>query len=308
MSKHESRPVTSGDIAFAREGEKPMSIPFESDSDQVTNWAVQDNQPIEEEKFVIFKLVDNTKQGGVHLPNEDDVINPVTKKVERIRLLSGIDTIWMKEQKDLTPEFIKNNRRTLSFFRGAKILRIPETDVAALEFARICRFNIGAPNRKTGSRYEFFEYNPKKQEEEALKKEMLEIEMAIQASKEPEVSMRKHAYFLGVSMFDEYGLPKSTEGIRSQYILMAKRQPARFKKTLGSKEVEVSFLIKKAIIENLIDLGGHSGNVNWAQGGFIAKVPLGRDTHEYLVELALNTTSEEGRRFLSQLQDMAGKT
>lgn len=308
MSKNESRPVTSGDIAFAREGEKPQGIQFESASDQVTNWAIQDSQPQEEEKFVIFKLVDNTKQGGVHLPNEDDVINPLTKKVERMRLLLGIDTVWLKEQKDLTPEFIKNNRRTLSFPRGAKILRIPESDKAALEFLQVCNFNIGNPKRKTGSRYEFFEYNPAKQEEEALKKEMLEIEMAIQASKEPEDSMRKHAYFLGVSMFDEYGLPKSVEGIRSQYILMAKRQPSKFKKTLGSKEVEVSFLIKRAIIENLIDLGGHSGNVMWAAGGFIAKVPIGRNTHEYLVELALNSNSEEGKRFLSQLQDVANKT
>ena len=260
-----------------------------------------------EEKFVIFKLCDNTKQGGVHLPNEDDVINPATKKVERIRLLLGIDTIWMKEQKDLTPEYVKNNRRTLSFFRGAKILRIPVSDQAALDFLTLCNFNIGNPKRKTGARYEFFEYNPAKQEEEALKKEMLEIEMAIQASKEPEESMRKHAYFLGVQMFDEFGLPKSVEGIRSQYILMAKRQPTRFKKTLGSKEVEISYLIKKAISENLIDLGGHSGDVRWGAGGHIAKVPVGRSTHEYLVELALNSTSEDGKRFLSQLQDVANK-
>lgn len=306
--KEALRPATSGDVAFSRDGEKPMTIQFESDSDQVTHYAVQDSQSTTEEKFVIFKLVDNTKQGGVHVHGVDDVINPKTKVTERMRCLLGIESIWMKDQKDLTPEYIKNNQRTFSFPRGARILRIPESDKTALEFLTLTRHNIGAPSRKTGSRFEFFEYNPKKQEEEALKKEMLEIEMAIQASKEPEESMRKHAYFLGVQMFDEYGLPKSIEGVRSQYILMAKRQPTRFKNTLGSKEVEVSFLIKRAIIQNLIDLGGHSGDVKWGSGGFIAKVPVGRDTHEYLVELALNTTSEDGKRFLYQLQDVANKT
>ncbi|HEY8687750.1 MAG TPA: hypothetical protein VIM07_00835 [Chitinophagaceae bacterium] len=304
--KEASRPITSGDIAFAREGEKPMTVAFESDSDQVTNWAIQDNMPTTEQKFVIFKLCDNTKQGGVHLPNEDDAVNPETGKVERLRLLSGIDDVWMKKQKDLSPEYVKANRRTLTFPRGAKILRIPESDKAALEFLTLCNYNIGNQKRKTGARYEFFEYNPAKQEEESLKKEMLEIEMAIQASKEPEESMRKHAFFLGVQMFDEYGMPKTVEGIRSQYILMAKRQPQKFKKTLGSKEVEISYLIKKAISENLIDLGGHSGNVAWGAGGFIAKVPIGRNTHEYLVELALNT-SDDGKRFLSQLQDVNKK-
>jgi hypothetical protein len=48
-------------------------------------------------------------------------------------------------------------------------------------------------------------------------------------------------------------------------------------------------------------------NVTWGAGGHIARIPVGRNTHEYLVELALNTTSEDGKRFLSQLQDVANK-
>lgn len=305
MSSKVTHPITSTDLAFARDGEKTDVLEQEQSGNN--NWIFDNVTNQQVEKYIIFKLVDNTKQGGVHLPNEDDIVNPKTGKVERIRLLLGIDTIWMKEQKDLSPEYIKLNRRTLSFFRGAKILRVNETDASALEFLRICRWNIGSKG-KTGSRFEFFEYNPAKQEEEALKKEMLEIEMAIQASKEPEQSMRKHAFFLGVQMFDDFGNPKSEEGIRSAYILKAKRDPARFKKTLGSKEVEVSYLVKKAISENLIDLGGHSGNVTWGAGGFICRIPVGRDTNEYLVELALNTTSDDGKRFLSQLRDVANKT
>lgn len=304
--KQEITPITSEHAAFAREGEKPNAFEIQSDSDQVTNMFVGDNQ-VAEQEFVVFKLCDNTKQGGVHIHGVDDVINPKNGSVERIRCLLGVESIWMKDQKDLPADYIKANQRTFSFYRGAKILRVPKSDKSGLEFLSLCNHNIGNPKRKTGSRYEFFEYNPAKQQEEALKKEMLEIEMAIQASKEPVESMRKHANYLGIQAVDEFGIPKSDDGIRKEYIITAKRSPERFKKSLNSKEVEVLYLIKKAISENLIDLGGHSGDVRWSAGGAVCRVPVGRNTYEFLVELALNSTSEDGKRFLSQLQDMAIK-
>ncbi len=303
--KREITPITSGDMEFARNGEKKAVQDYEQDAIDVGNWARQD-APNQEEEFVVFKLVDNTKDGGVHIHGVDDVVNPKTGAVERIRCLSGIDTIWLKEQKDLTPEYIKNNQRTFSFYRGAKILRVNKKDRTGIEFLTLTNSNIGNPKRKTGSRYEFYEYNPAKQQQEALDKEMMEIEMAIQASKEPVESMRKHANFLGIQAFDEFGIPKTDEGLRREYIISAKRNPVRFKKSINSKEVEVSYLIKKAISENLIDLGGHSGNVQWGAGGHIARIPVGRNTHEYLIELAL-TNSEDGKRFLSQLNDLALK-
>jgi hypothetical protein len=306
MAKGVSSPITSSDLAFARDGEKKEVVAFETDVMETGNWATND-VPKSEEKFVIFKLVDNTKQGGVHIHGVDDVVNPKTGGVERIRCLLGVESIWMKDQKDLTPEYVRQNQRTFTFYRGAKILRIPETDKSALEFLTITNHNIGNPKRKTGSRFEFYEYNPMKQQEEALKKEMLEIEMAIQASKEPVESMRKHANYLGIQAFDEFGIPKSDDGMRKEYIITAKRNSERFQKTLNSKEVEVSYLLKKAISENLIDLGGHSGNVTWGAGGFIASIPEGRNTHEYLVTLALDTTSSDGRKFLERLQSLASK-
>lgn len=304
--KHEITPITSDHAAYAREGDKVEPLQYPSDSDQVTNMFVSDNQ-VEEQEYVIFKLCDNTKQGGVHIHGVDDVVNPKTGAVERIRCLSGVESIWMKDQKDLPADYVKANQRTFSFHRGAKILRIPKTDKSGIEFLGICNHNIGNPKRKTGSRYEFFEYNPAKQQEEALKKEMLEIEMAIQASKEEVEPMRKHANFLGIQAHDEFGMPKSDDGIRREYILSAKRNPERFKKSIGSKEVEVSYLIRKAISENLIDMGGHSGNISWGSGGQITRVPVGRNTHQYLIELAM-TNSDEGKRFLSQLQQVANKT
>lgn len=256
-------------------------------------------------KYFIFKLVNNTRQGGVHVPGVDDVINPKTGKMERIRLLAGVDTIWVKEQKDITPDYIRMNQRSLQFVRGAKILRIPEYDHTALEFARITRHNIGTLSNKTGSNFEFYEYNPAKEQEEMLKREELEIEMAILAKQMSVEKMRKHAAFLGIRLIDDLGMPKTDDGVRREYIVYAKRQPAYFQKTVDSKEVEIAWMVKRAILDSKIEIGREPGKIYWANGGgLIGVVPRTENPERYLVNLAL-TNSEEGAAFKDQLQKIS---
>ena len=252
-------------------------------------------------KYHIFKLVSNTRKGGVHVPGIDDVINPNTGKMERIRLLTGVDTIWLKEQKDITPDYAKMNQRNLSFVRGTKILRIPDYDHTALEFARLTRHNIGSPANKTGSHFEFYEYNPEREQQELLRKEELEIKMAILAQGMAAEKMKKHAAFLGIRLIDDLGLPKSEEGLRREYMIYAKRNPEYFEKTVESKEIEVAWLVKKAILDSKLEIGREAGKVYWANGGgFITAIPKNENIESYLVNLAL-TNTEEGREFKDRL-------
>jgi hypothetical protein len=255
-------------------------------------------------KYHIFKLVNNTRKGGVHVPGIDDVINPATGKMERVRLLSGVDTIWLKEQKDVTPEYARNNQRSLTFLRGTKILRIPEWDHTALEYARITKHNIGSPSNRTGSHFEFYEYNPAREQEEMLKREELEIEMAIIAKGMDAEKMRKHAAFLGLRLVDDLGMPKTDDGIRREYIVYAKRYPEYFQRTVESREVEYSWLIKRAIIDAKIEIGREPGRVYWANGGgLIGSYAKSENPEKYLLDLAL-TNSEEGRIFKERLQQL----
>lgn len=135
---------------------------------------------------------------------------------------------------------------------------------------------------------------------------MLEIDMAIAAREMPIDKARKLANFLGVIFYDELGQPKTDDGIRRELMLLAKRDPKKFQQNIDSKEVEIAYLIKKAIIDSKIDLGGTDGNVRWANGGFIAKVPAARksQTQQYLLELAM-TNSDEGKSFLEQLNNVS---
>ena len=252
-------------------------------------------------KNVIFKLANSNSKCGVWIPNVDNVINPKTGKMETIRLLNGVESIWQKDQKDLTPDAIKMGYRSLEFPRGSRILVIPEWDTAALEFARITRHNIGSPNNKLGSRFEFYEYDPEKQQKEAYEKEVQEMRMVLEAQKLPEDHMRKIASYLGIQFIDDLGREKSEDGIRTELMLKAKKNPVLFEKLLKSKkEVDVAFMIKSAILANRIEL--KQGGAHWAKTGVkICNIPPTIKPLLYLTELAL-TNSDEGKGFLEQIQ------
>jgi hypothetical protein len=254
-------------------------------------------------RFIVFKLVNNKKMGRVNLPGEADVYNPATKRIERAQLLLGIQSIWKNEQKDVKEEYIKQNKRSIIFEN--RVCRIDALDEQALEFMRVSNNFTENPHRRAGGKYDFFEWNPQRQEEEAYDKEVFEMEMVQVAMNQPFEAVRKHALFLGVRFNDELGEPKTEKGIRRDYQIMAKRNPQRFKDTLSTKEVEVHYLVTKALLETKIDLNNRErGMAYWSGGGGrICKIPPGElaNSRKYLTDLAL-TNSQEGKDFLEQLQ------
>lgn len=256
-------------------------------------------------EWFLFKLVDNSKKGGVRLSNVDDVMNPETGKVERIRLLSGVDSIWIKDQKNLPKDYEKQNWVELRFFRGQKMMRIHYTNHTALEFVRLTNSNIGNPLRVKGSRHEFYEYDSAVAETEQFERENFELEMAILAKQAELEPMKKHASFLGIKMVNDVGEPKSPDGIRREYVMAAKRNPDYFKQTLNTEQIEISWLVRKAISESLIDTGREMGKLFWSNGGGMIGVYSQTDNPQsYLTNLAL-TNSEEGKRFKEQLKQIA---
>lgn len=289
----------NGELALA---ETPSKVAEATIVNDLRNIGNADNA---ETTWHVFKLVANGRNGGVYIPNEDDVFNPETKKVERMRLLSGYGSVWMKDQKDLTPDYIKQNRRTLQFVRGTRMIQIPSYDETALTFARLCSHNIGSKSKKTGSPYEFYEFDAALEEKKAYEREDFELEMAILAKKSSLESMKKHAAFLGIRLANEYGLPKSEDGIRGEYVRYAKKNPDYFKSTIESKEVEIGWNVMKAISDSLIEINREPGKIHWANGGgIIAAIPPQTDSAKYLVQLAM-TNSDEGKRFIEQLNKIS---
>jgi hypothetical protein len=260
--------------------------------------AIDDAPIISGAVFKVFKLSDINKNGRFHMEGIDDVYNPDKKRMERIRLLTGYPSIWVEDQKGLEKSYVEKNRRSLTF--ESRILKIPEYDTAAIEFLNICNANLDNPNRKGTRKITFFEWNPQRTAEIERAKRVKKIEAIKYASMASDEQMRKHCNFLGIS-FSEGGMEKSLDALRNDYELYAESQPSKFMQSAGTKEVEIAYIIKKALIDNKIDTTTKKGSAYWSNnGGFICKIPADKKPQNYLIEYAMYS-QDDSRAFLEQL-------
>ena len=281
----------------------PVSPATESEQLASVMAVAQFNQtPKTEQTHKVFKLVNTKRNGRVHISGIDDVPDLVTKKLTRIRLINGFESIWQKDQKDLPEDYIKMNQRSLTFEN--KILSIPIWDTQALEFVSLCRSNIKSPNKTKAAKHQFFEWNPAEQQAELLKKRKYKLDAIKIALAETDISkVRKHMSFLNIPMMDMLGFPLTDEGLLDAYALYAEQQPEQFMNTREDPRVNVSWLVKRAIVDAKIDLGRQPNTACWASGGgFICKIPDPNKATDYLIELAMLHT-DEGKQFLMQLQE-----
>lgn len=255
-----------------------------------------------ESEFVIFRLSNTKKKGRVYIDGQEDMKNPISKRVERARLLAGVESIWMKDQKDLDKDYVKQNRRSLTF--EGRTCRIRRDDKAAIEFARLSKHYVDDPSVNTGGMYAFFEWNPQRQAEAALAKRKGKLDAMRKAMDAPSEQMRKHALYLGVHAVDELGIPKREDAIRDEYIMKAEDNPVAFIQSFGSLVVDVTYLVTRALIDAKIDTGREQGRAYYTTGGFICSIPQGRNAKEVLVELATSKTPE-GKEFLQKLEAIA---
>lgn len=256
---------------------------------------------------VLFKLC-KKKKGRLYLDNCcDNVPNPSNKNIpERIWLLNGARSIWDSELEYILKDKARYERARrgmdVKFIDG--VAMVQSTDVLRLEFMRKNVHNVGKKSTGRSGKFDFYEYSPAEEQKERHAKQLLKIGLITQVSNMPIDKVRKLASFLAVPFVDELGMPVSDDGIRTELMVKADSDPATVQKHIDSKEVEVAYLVKRAIIDAKIDLQGGNGNAIWSGGkGFICKIPTTRKPYEYLTELAM-TNSDEGRAFKGQLEQM----
>jgi hypothetical protein len=262
----------------------------------------QEMPDIPEAKFHIFKLTDDKRKGGYNLGSICDVLwkdKEGNQKIRRMRLLRGHPSFWVDEQKELTPEFIKTNHITTRFERGTA--RIPDAEKLQYEFLRYHGANIHAGTTYQTHKTTFYEWDSaaiakKESELRGKRREALKI-----AAAQPLEQMRKHCLFLGITFLDEFGEAKSPEALRNDYEDYADLNPEIFIESNGSKEMEITYLVKKAIKEGFIEVGRTPNSVHFTNGGLICKVPPNTKPVKALVDMALYN-NEESKVFLEQLQ------
>lgn len=266
---------------------------------------VQQLNPV---KNIIFRLV-NRSRGDVYLPlYAQNVINPKTQKLDTLRVLKGVYTIWESEQKDLKMDAktLSKSRRSLKFEFSGKdnIAIVPADDNITLEALRIIPHNMEVPGANKGSRFAFFEINTEKQAEIDAAKRQLRRKAVRIAEEQPLDKLKEHAVFLNdrrLRVFDDYGYPKVEKALRNEYEDYADLNPEKFLNTVNSPEVKIGALIMKAISEAKIDVSTVKGVANWANGGFICRVPTGKPPFDYLLEFAM-LPGDESKAFKERLE------
>lgn len=269
--------------------------------------SVIETDTIPQRQYVVFRLV-RKKQRRLWLDGIcDNCYNPKTKETERAYLVRGAKSIWQSDLTDLIKDmdkpnsYISKNRIGLLFEDG--ICRIPITEKNQLEFARVNINNVGK-SRSGAGKYSFYEYDAQDEQKLRLEKQMHRIKMITKANEMPEDKVKKVAVFMGISLVDELGYPKTPDGVKSELMIKADLQPDFFERLIDSKEVDISWMVRKAILDAKIDLTAQHGTALWSGGkGFIARVPSNRKAYEYLTELAM-TNSDEGRQFKEQLEQI----
>lgn len=256
---------------------------------------------------VLFKLC-KKKRGRLYLDNCcDNIPNPKNNNIpERIWLLNGARSIWDSDLEYILKDKARYDRarRGMDIKFTDSVCMVQSTDVLRLEFMRLNTNNVGDSMEGRGGKYDYYEYSPAQEQKKRHAKQLIKIGIITQMKDMPIDKVRKLASFLGIAFVDELGQAVSDDGIRTELMIRADNDPAGVQKYIDSREVEVAYLVKRAIIDTKIDLGGQNGNAIWAGGkGFIAKIPTNRKPYEYLTELAM-TNSDEGRNFKEQLEQM----
>lgn len=299
-------PITLGGMQAAMAGAEPIDQQLIHASEVASKAAPTVGR---NDKSIIYMLVDTNKRGNLNFiliddvkarPRKDEKGNLVPGSGnERIRVLTGVDTIWQKDQKDIDKDYIKSNKRYLVFQKGRAI--VPEWDAQVHEFMELSNANIDNPNKTLPRNTLFYKWNPAKQAEEMRKKQTERIKAILTANEADPLAMRKHAIYLGIQLTDVLGEPLPEEGLRVSYCAFADSNPVIFLQSLNSREVEITYMVKKALVDTKIDTGRGHNDVYWADGRKICRVPMSQTAQNYLVELAM-TNSEEGKEFLAELQ------
>lgn len=251
---------------------------------------------------IIFRMV-NKKQRRFTLDGIcHDVKNPKTGQYETMRLIRGAHSIWSTELVEFLKdkEYVNKNRIGAQFSDG--ICRVPVTDKNKLEYLRNHPSNVGKVRTGVG-KFDFYEYDAAEEQRIRHEARLGRIKTIQIISEMDEQKMTKLALFLGIKPYDdEVGLPRNADGFRTELLILADTKTEIVNRYINSQEVEVAYLVRKAIMDAKIDLGGQTGNVVWAGGtGYICKIPTGRKAIEYLTELAM-TNSRDGISFKEQLE------
>lgn len=243
------------------------------------------------------------------LENTSLVYDEETGTSRMARLIRGYHSIWVDDQKDLDEKYVARNRPNLAFSNGQ--LMVSATDQNTLKFLTLRSDFLGckrpAVNRK--ARYKLIDTEQEEFDRLELKKKIKDAQD--KAWSTPMDELIPHAKFLGISMTNHKGLPKTEEALRADYVDKAQGTGLRtdreissavdlFLRTYKNPKVKMYGLVKAAFETDMIVFV--DGQALWNDTkAVICQVPEGKNVADYLSELML---TKEGVELRSRLENI----
>lgn len=240
----------------------------------------------------------------VTISNTDIVYDPVTGVRRYMRWLPGVSTLWIDEQ-DLDEMVIQRlNMQAMMdpFTFNDGYLRISNKDKVKAEFLlrkNCCENN---PYRDEFEEVRYFLFDYEKTQEEIYKKEQRIHQARTLAMQTPFDEMRYHASYLGIHLYDEYGNPKTENGLRAEYVRKATEETEKFLRTHGVPELKYNFLVSQLVQKGEIIINREKLVAEWSSGRRITVLPEREDPIRYLAGYCL---TEEGKEFRERVNKLA---
>lgn len=225
--------------------------------------------------------------------------------LRKMRFIEGFDTIWVDEQPEKIEDAILNNPQNSIALRDGT-LAVRSFEKAKLEFVKNHPSNKGSIY-KTGGVEPLFELDD---ETEAALQELdlqdLRFDAMTKAKACSDEEMFIHAKVLGVSLINiSSRAPRDISAIRKDYRAFAETQPRLFLETFDDPKTKINFWVKRAIEENVIDLGRVPGQAHWTKTKqLIAVIPDDKEPSQFLTDF---TYTDAGLDLKKQLMSKYDK-
>ena len=235
----------------------------------------------------------------------DDVSDPEKPRPRNVRVLDGVDTIFVDEQlemKSVDNKWAEANAWRPAFNFGKCILYAPQDEQKIRALMMRDEFKDKKVRRNQAAVIKYELANPEmlaKTNIEAEKIKKLALDRAWEGIDAGVDTFAEHAKYLGV-VYEVNGVRRSDDEIKTDYLNKAKNDPVTFNKHYNSPMAKTTVAVKDAIAAGTIVIDTQTGQATWGDSK-TAICPIDLTKTDPSVSVIEFATSEKGKKFLDKL-------
>ena len=247
-------------------------------------------------------------QGEPEYPPYFSINNPCNVSFggnrRKMRYLDGFKSLWVDEQPEKIDDgVLQSSLNTIVFSNGEA--RVNNDEKIKIEFLSNHPANAKSPYKIAGV-IPLFELDDESVAAlEELDLQDLRFDAMSKARGIKDDEMLVHAKVLGISYTEIDGqLSREMSSIKRDYRSFAEKNPKVYLETFEDPKTKISYWVKKAMEENLIDLATVPGQASWRKTKkIIAVIPQDKEAVDFLTNLTYTDAGVDFKKELQRLYD-----